>query len=197
MMFELKWGIVVVLVAFQAFVLGLTGCAAKQPVKTDNTRPACVTLPIYGSVIEQVMGVSPEWSPPEQIKQGFRTRWEIQDDQGTHVLSAILTPDGCVCATAATSHFVGGFSQGKLTGYLQGAAVAPVSDLNYTAKWLEPKITIQCELAFLFRREYRAITVMPDAVTWDLTCTRSGSEAFADLETTLAITSPTCLETPQ
>jgi len=178
--------------ACAVFGLGVVSCTFKQPDRAASTRPACVTLDNYNSVINQVMKIQPSWDALTQTKDGFQTKWAIQNPAGRHTLTATLTSDGCICATNATSHFRAGYDQEKLVGLLQGAAVAPVSNLDYTARWLEPRILLPCTFAFLFQRAYEAETSMGDGTTWKLTCSRSRSPEADGSLTSLTISTPNC-----
>ena len=114
------------------FASGLTGCALKPSNPEANARPACVSLDSYSYVIEQVMNVQPDWKLLEQTTNSSQYQWTIEDQSGKHTLSTTLTSDGCVCATVASSHFRMGSGKEEMVGLLQGAAVAPVSELHYT-----------------------------------------------------------------
>ena len=184
----------VLLGACSVVALGLAGCTRKQPDQAANTRPSCVTLPMYSSVIEQVMNVQPTWELLAQTYESYHYQWALQDDSGKHTLSTTLTSDECVCATNASSHFNMGRGKEEMAGLFQGAAVAPVSNLDYTAAWLEPRILFSCGAAYLFQRPYEAETIMEDGTTWTLTCSRiTGSEAYDSLYT-LAIVAPGCVD---
>jgi|WetSurMetagenome_2_1015567.scaffolds.fasta_scaffold174173_2 hypothetical protein len=176
------------------FALSFAGCAPRQPGQATSTRPDCVTLPMYSSVIEQVMAIQPTWDRMAQIKDGSQYQWTIQNERAKHTLSATLTSAGCVCAATATSHFHAGQGEDEMAGLLQGAAVAPVSDLNYTARWLEPKISLSCTFAFIFHRSYQAETLMADGTTWKLTCSRSPGEPSEEERTILTVIAPGCID---
>ena len=172
--------------------LVITGCGPSQSDQAVSTHPACVTLPMYSSVIDQVMNMQPTWDPLPQIKDGYQYQWTLQEDRAKHTLSATLTSEGCVCAATAASHYSLGDNQEKLVGLLQGAAVAPVSNLDYTAGWLEPRILFPCTLAFALRRPYEAKSLMEDGTTWQLTCSRSRNGEVDESMTQLTIVAPSC-----
>jgi hypothetical protein len=173
-------------------LLTLSACGRAGASDTSAGRPSCVTLASYGGVIQQVMRVYPDWSTVDPEDGGQLSQWTTQDERGKHTLSVMLTPDGCVCATNATSRFHGGFAQGEMAGLFQGAAVAPVSELDYTGTWLDPKTLMRCPLAFLFRRPYEAQAAMPDGSTWRLTCSRDPTEPDSELVTSLTVNTPAC-----
>jgi hypothetical protein len=174
--------------------LVLAGCTSRRPVSEINHRPDCVSLFSYSSVIEQVMNVRPEWEMISRTAKAYQFQWVIEDEGGTHTLSATLTSDGCVCATAASSHFSMGSGHEKMVGSLEGAAIAPVSELNYASTWLEPKITFSCSIAYLFWRSYEVETAMRDGTTWKLSCSRhSGADGYNSLYT-LTIIAPACAD---
>ncbi len=83
----------------------------------------------------------------------------------------------------------------EIVGLLQGAAIAPVSNLDYTAKWLEPRIFFSCGIAYLFQRSYESETYMNDGTTWTLTCSRDSSCDDYDSLYTLTIVTPSCVDT--
>ena len=174
--------------------LVLAACGFTRPSNPSNARPSCVTLPIYGSVIQQVMDDYPDWAPKQDERWGYSTQWAIQDEGGTHQLTVALTSQECVCATRASSQFTGGLPSGKLAGFLQGAAVAPVSDLDNLGKWIEPKLWLHCSQAFLFRDEYRANEAMADGTTWELVCRREGTSPSDELEISLTVRSEQCFD---
>ena len=173
------------------FTAGLTGCASKPSVPKPNARPACVSLDSYSNVIEQVMNVQPDWKNLERTPKSSQYEWTIDDQYGSHSLSTTLTADGCVCATVASSHFRMGSGKEQMVGLLQGAAVAPVSDLGYTAGWLEPKI-VWCGIGYVLRLPYEAETTMPDGTTWRLTCSRNASTDYFNSLYTLTISALDC-----
>ena len=176
------------------FALVLAGCTSRRPVSEINNRPACVHLYSYSSVIEQVMNVRPKWEMISRTADAYQFQWAIEDEGGTHTLSATLTSDGCVCATVASSHFRMGGGHEKMVGSLDGAAIAPVSELDYASTWLEPKITFSCSIAYLFWRPYEVETSMRDGTTWRLTCSRhSGADGYNSLYT-LTIIAPACVD---
>ena len=179
-------------ICFAAFILALVACSNSTQVPTPNGRPSCVTLPVYSSVIEQVVGVYPEWSPPRATQFGYEASWVIEAKDGTHQLTATLTRNECICATSAQSRFPSGSPQAKFAGYLQGAAVAPVSDLELLSGWLEPKILFRCPLAFLVRNEYIHSETMADGTFWKLECQRPGDPLYADLEYTFSVATQKC-----
>jgi hypothetical protein len=170
-------------------LLARAACAPSPPSSVASGRPACVDLSSHSGVIKQVMGIQPEWEPVVQDRQGYKSEWVIQDDKGKHALSAAITPEGCVCATNATSQFHGAIAQGELAGLLQGATVAPVSQLEYTSRWLEPRVLLSCPLAFLLRRPFASETDMPDGSSWRLACSRVPSSGNAELLISLRVIS--------
>jgi hypothetical protein len=172
--------------------LALAGCAPSEPNPATLSRPECVTLDSYSSVIEQVMNMRPNWEPLGQSTNVHQYQWTIADESGEHTLTATLTPEQCVCATVASSRFNMAGGKIKIVGLLQGAAVAPVSDLNYTATWLEPKLTLSCGLAYVLRRPYEAETSMEDGTTWRLTCTRESTCDSCGSTYTLTVVTPRC-----
>lgn len=178
--------------ACAVFALGFAGCTFKPSGQATSTRPACVTLLMYNSVINQVMKIQPSWDALTRMKDGFQTAWTIQNPTGKHTLTAALTSEKCICATNATSHYRAGHGQENLVGLLQGAAVAPVSDLDYTAAWLEPRILLPCTFAFAVRRSYEAETTMGDGTTWKLTCSRGFSTEADESLTSLTVSTPNC-----
>ena len=179
------------LLIFMAFTL--PACTRPQTGQNTTARPACVTLDLYDNVIEQVMAETPDWREVSH-QDGFAlTQWSIQQPHGTHSLTATLTPEGCICATRASSQYKVGYSEEKWVGLLQGAAVAPVSDLNFTAAWLEPKIAFPCVLANLLHRTYTAESTMKDGSTWRLSCSRQRGGLEADSLTDFSVTVPGCL----
>jgi hypothetical protein len=177
--------------------LALGGCAPAGPNPATLSRPDCVTLGSYSSVIEQVMSMTPKWEPIGQAANASQYQWKIDDESGEHTLTATLTPGRCVCATAASSRFNMAGGRTRIVGLLEGAAVAPVSDLNYTAAWLEPKVSLSCGLAYMLRRPYEAETSMKDGTTWKLTCTRESTCDPCSSIYTLKIVTPRCPNPPE
>lgn len=161
-----------------------------------SERLACVTLPAYSSAIQQVMGIIPSWSSLQPTSDGLQTTWAIDAEGATHRLTATLTNNECICATQATSHYPSGSAQAEFAGLLQGAAVAPVSDLDYISSWLEPKLLLNCSAAFLARERYVAAETMPDGTAWRLECTRPAEPAYAGLELSFAVLAPQCQAPP-
>ena len=185
--------VAVILFAIPA-CLALAGCGYLLPSHSSSTssnRPACVTLDSYSGVIRQVMSITPNWVGGNRNGDVFTTRWIIQDEFGTHQLAVNLSSDGCVCGTSATSQFKGGLTQGRLAGGMEGAAVAPVSELDYTTRWLEPKVGIVCPLAWLLHRSYHAESSMDDGTTWSLSCSRESSDGATELKIAFSVAS-TC-----
>ena len=174
--------------------LVLVACVHAQTSSPSDDRPACVTLPVYGSVIQQVMEEYPDWAPQQDERWGYSTKWVIQRGRGAHELFVALTPQECVCATRASSRFIGSLPSGELAGFLQGAAVAPVSDLDYLDKWIEPKLWLHCSRAFLFRDLYQATEVMADGTTWELVCRRAGMSPSDELDISLTVRSQQCAD---
>jgi hypothetical protein len=175
------------------FSFVLVACSPRQIEDHTNTRPACVTIPSYSGAIQQVMQVEPSWEPISQEAEGFQYQWNIQDEEADHTLNILLSPDGCICGTNAKSFFNGGFTQGKLAGLLQGAAVAPVSELDFTSEWLEPRLLKQCQTAFLLKNSYKDEASMGDGTTWKLIC--SGQHSVdRKLMTSLTILAPMCTD---
>jgi hypothetical protein len=168
-------------------------CSPKQIESQTNARPACVTLSGYSGAIQQVMQVEPSWEPTSQEAEEFQYQWKIQDEEADHTLNVLLSPDGCVCGTNAKSFFNGDYTQGKLAGLLQGAAVAPVSELDYTAEWLEPRLLKQCQIALLLHNSYQDETSMANGTTWELICSRQNS-IDRKLMTSLTILTPMCAD---
>ena len=162
----------------------------EEPQRSE--RPACVTLPLYSSVIEQIMGVIPNWSGLRAAGDGFESTWAIGAEGATHRLTARLTQDQCICATLATSHYPNGSPRAEFAGQLLGAAVAPLSDLEYGSSWLQPKIVVNCSLASLRREPYASSETMPDGTGWRLGCGRPAAPAYADLELSLSVNTPQC-----
>ena len=172
------------------FALALAGCAPTGPNASTLNRPECVTLDSYGYVIEQVMNMRPKWEPVGESTNTFQ--WKINDESGEHTLTATLTPEQCVCATVASSRFNMAGGRTEMVGLLQGAAVAPVSDLNYTATWLEPKLALSCGLAYLLHKPYEAEASMQDRTTWRLTCSRETNCDSCASTYTLTVVTPRC-----
>jgi hypothetical protein len=173
---------------------GFTSCSFQQSDPEIESRPACVTLDNYSYVIEQVMKVQPDWNLLEESTDHFQYLWKIEDQSGIHSLSTTLTSDGCVCAAVATSQFNMGTGKEEIVGLLQGAAVVPVSDLDYTASWLEPKLFISCGFAYLSRQSYFTEKVMKDETTWRLSCSRESNNDTFDSLYSLTVFSPSCEE---
>ena len=177
--------------ALAGIALALGACSSGPPPAISE-RPSCVTLPAYGSVIEQIMGVYPDWTPLQITKDGYEASWLIEAEGATHRLTATLTRRECICATVATSRFPSGSPQAEFAGYLQGAAVAPLSDLEDTASWLEPKVLFRCPLAFFLRDQFVSSETMEDGTFWRLECERRRDPAFADLEFSFAVATEEC-----
>jgi hypothetical protein len=180
-----------------ASLIALFGCAPRTPSSVASGRPACVGLESYSAVIEQVMNIQPQWESVATGTQCYEARWVIHNDAGIHSLSAALTAEGCVCATRAASRFRGGFTQGETAGLLQGAAAAPVSQLEYTSRWLEPRTLIHCPLAFLSRSTYESEIEMHDGTIWKLSCSGSGQLGEVELATTFTVLTPECADALQ
>jgi hypothetical protein len=72
--------------------------------------------------------------------------------------------------------------------------VAPVSELEYTSRWLEPRILLRCPLAFLLGMPFESETDMPDGTTWRLTCSSNPSTGDTELLTSLRVVSPKCVD---
>ena len=174
-------------------LLLLVACAHSPPSSVVSGRPACVDLGSYNGVIMQVTGMQPDWESAVPTAQGYKSEWAIRDYGGIHTLSAAMTAQGCVCATNAISRFRGAYAQGETAGLLQGAAVAPVSELEYTSGWLEPRVFLRCPLTFLLRSMFESEAEMPDGTTWKLTCSGSGALGEVELATTLTVLTPECL----
>ncbi len=177
-----------------AFPLVAAACASSRPSSVASGRPECVSLSSHSGVIQQVTNMRPQWNQLPWDTHGDRYQWIVEDTTGTHTLTVATTPEGCVCATNAKSEFHGSRSQGETAGLLQGAAVAPVSELDYTSRWLEPRILLRCPLAFLFRSTYTSEAEMGDGTTWRLSCTGSGQLGEVQLATTLAVLTPECID---
>jgi hypothetical protein len=175
------------------FLLVLTGCADSVIGQISNDPPVCVTLDAYSSVIDQQMHASPVWNVVSQSEGFSLVQWSLQNTTGSHSLSATLTSDGCICGTRAQSQFRFGKGDEILVGLLEGAAVVPISDLNFTEKWLNPKIKFQCTLANIFHRSYSAESAMKDGTTWKLTCSRLPGDASTASTYTFSVTTPDCL----
>ncbi len=191
-MIKFKASHIILFVVISMVVLSITVYWLNKPNQAASTRPPCVTLPMYSSVIEQVMNIQPSWELLTQTNESYQYQWAIQDDSGKHTLSATLTSDECICATNASSHFNMGSGKEDMAGLFQGAAVAPVSDLDYTAMWLEPRIFFSCGVAYLFHRPYNAETTMQDGTTWELACARLTDSKTYDSLYTLKVVAPSC-----
>lgn len=179
---------------YTLIVLVITGCTINQKDPEIDTRPACVTLEDYSYVIEQVMNVQPNWELLAKPGESYQYRWTVEDEGGYHTLSTTLRGDACVCATASSSQFDMGSGKEEIVGLLQGAAVIPISDLNYISSWLEPKILFSCGIAYVLQQPYEAVTTMEDETTWTLTCSRnSGCDGYDSLYT-LTIIAPSCVD---
>ena len=165
------------------------GLSKKSESPTSN-RPACVSLPSYSGVIYQVMNMSPDWVPVDRAGEELEYQWITKDQQSDNTLTSILSPEGCVCATKAQSHQMANFNQSKLGGQILGAAVAPVSDLNYTADWLEPKILKSCVPSLILRKPYEDQKTFDDGTTWKFTCTKMSG--IGEAMYTLTIITPAC-----
>jgi hypothetical protein len=165
-----------------------------QRAKVDMSgRPACVMLENYGYVISQVMNKEPTWELENSNgKRGKEYIWRVESEKGKHELKATLNADGCVCATNTQSDYENGYEEGELAGYFQGAAAAPISELDYLSDWLEPKITWNCSFAFLFRTEYYDEKVMDDGTIWKFSCSRSGEKIETYSKINLEIISDKC-----
>jgi hypothetical protein len=140
------------------------------------------------------MNVQPTWEPLQHITDASQYQWRIADESGEHSLTTSLTSDGCICATASSSRFNMGSGKEEIVGLIQGAAVAPISNLDYTAKWLEPKVSFSCGFAQVSQRAYEAETSMEDGTTWKLTCSRLSSSDEYDSLYTLTIITPSCTD---
>ncbi|MHB8086708.1 MAG: hypothetical protein ACYDH2_00515 [Anaerolineaceae bacterium] len=175
------------------FMWALTGCTNTISTQISTVPPVCVNLEIYSSVIEQQMQYLPGWAYLGENDGFSQFRWIIQNTIGTHSITTVLSPDGCICATKAESQFHFGNGEENLVGLLEGAAVVPISDLNFTAKWLEPKIAIQCTIANIFHRTYNAESTMKDGTTWKLTCSRPVGDTNAESTYNFSVTTPDCL----
>ena len=165
------------------------GLLKKNESQTSN-RPACVSLASYSGVIEQVMDMQPDWESVSRTGEESEYQWIAQDKQSDNTLTAILSSGDCVCATRAESHQVGSFGKSKLGGLILGAAVAPVSDLNYTAGWLEPKILKSCLPSMILQKPYEEEKTFDDGTTWKLTCTKMSG--IGETMVTLAVLTPAC-----
>lgn len=173
-------------------VIGIVYATLSRPDPALSERPSCVTLPVYSSVIEQIMGIYPDWSPLQPTNDGFESTWVTEAEGSTHRLTATLTKNECICATLATSRYPSGSPQAEFAGQLQGAAIAPLSDLEYGTSWLQPKILLSCTSAFLRREQYVSSETMPDGTAWKLECGRQADPAYADLELSLAVLTQQC-----
>src|SRR3990172_4456646 len=178
-------------VAVVGIGIALAACSS-PPTSAASERPTCVTLEAYSAVIQQVMNVYPSWAPLEVTPDGYVTRWLIETDDAAHQLTTTMTRNECICATVATSHFPSGSLEAEFAGYLQGAAVAPLSDLDYTSSWLQPRIILSCPLAFLMRGEYVSSDIMDDGTIWKLECRRQADPGNADLEYSFGVGTDSC-----
>lgn len=175
------------------FTFGITGCASNQMDPDSSDRPDCVTLDLYDEVLGQQFSDTPNWKLLNQTKGYNHYQWVIQNTAGTHSLNIVLTPGGCICATTAVSQFHFGNGEESLVGLLEGATVVPLSDLNLTTKWLEPKISFPCILANLLHKTYSAESEIKDGTTWKLTCSRLPGDTTADSTYEFSVTAPDCL----
>jgi len=173
-------------------IIGIVYATLSRPDPALSERPSCVTLPVYSSVIEQVMGIYPYWSSLQATHDGFESTWVTEAEGATHRLTATLTKNECICATLATSRYPSGSPQAEFAGQLLGAAVAPLSDLEYTTSWLQPKILFSCPRAYLLREQYVFSETMPDGTVWKLECGRQAIPEFAALELSLAVLTQQC-----
>ena len=174
-------------------LLALVACSPSPPMSVASGRPDCVDRGSYSGVILQVMGIEPEWESIGPIKQGSLSQWVIQDDRGVHTLSVAMTRQGCVCATEAASRFRGAYSQGEMAGLMQGAAVAPISELEYTSGWLEPRILLRCPIPLLLRSEYVSEGEMEDGTIWRLSCSGGGELGEVELSMMFSVLTPECV----
>ncbi len=175
-----------------ALAFALSGCLPLGPNASTLNRPDCVTLDMYSSVIEQVMGMVPDWQPLGAASSASQHQWKVEDEYGKHTLTATLLPGGCVCAAVALSQFDLSSGKAEMVGWFEGAAVAPISDLNYTAGWLEPKISFQCTLAHVFQSKYESMSTMKDGTTWKLTCVHDPTCVPFPSTYTLKVVTPRC-----
>jgi hypothetical protein len=175
------------------FTFGLTSCSTNPMDQDSSDRPACVRLDLYDEILGQQFSDTPDWKLLNQTKGFSQYQWVIQNTTGTHSLNAVLNPGGCICATKAASQFHFGKGEETLVGLLEGAAVVPLSDLNFTTKWLEPKISFQCTIANILHRTYSAESKMKDGTTWKLTCSRLPGDTTADSAYEFSVTTPDCL----
>jgi hypothetical protein len=65
-------GIVGIIVGIIA-VIGIVHAILSRPDPAISERPSCVTLPIYSSVIEQMMDIYPSWSNLRETHEGFES----------------------------------------------------------------------------------------------------------------------------
>lgn len=128
-----------------------------------------------------------------QTKGYSQYQWVLQATTGSHSLNTVLTPGGCICATTAKSQFHFGKGEEELVGLLEGAAVVPISDLNFTTKWLEPKISVPCTIANLLHKTYSAESEMKDGTTWKFTCSKLPGDTSAYSAYEFSVTTPDCL----
>lgn len=147
---------------------------------------------MYSSVIEQVIGMVPDWKPLGQGADAYQYQWTLERENGRHTLTATLTPAQCVCAAVASSQFSFYGGELEMVGGFAGAAVAPVSDLNYTASWLEPKLGFWCTVAHTLQTKYESMTTMKDGTTWKLTCTHDPTCVPFPSTYTLKVVTPRC-----
>lgn len=153
----------------QSLILVSCSSSHESENQTSN-RPDCVSLASYSGVIEQVVDMEPEWESIYRVGEESEYKWAIKDKQSDNTLTAILSSAGCVCATRAESHQIANFQKSELGGLILGAAAAPVSDFNYTADWLEPKILASCLPSLLLKSSYSDEKTFDDKTTWKFTC---------------------------
>jgi hypothetical protein len=53
--------------------LGLIACSSSSQATALNERPSCVNLSAYSHAIEQIMGISPVWTPLQPTNDGFES----------------------------------------------------------------------------------------------------------------------------
>ena len=63
-------------------VIGIVYATRSRPDPALSERPLCVTLPVYSSVIEQVMGIYPYWSSLQATHDGFESTRRTEDEIG-------------------------------------------------------------------------------------------------------------------